>query len=99
MPHKKLCIFLFLSREKIRPEKELQRAKQQILKCKLAIREAVRQLDSLGAVGCIEESAVAPDGSVYHEHVRIHRKFTIAIICLNSNTIVLFFFENKYDYT
>ncbi|KAL1813901.1 hypothetical protein ACET3Z_023966 [Daucus carota] len=57
------------SREKIRPEKELQRAKQQILKCKLAIREAVRQLDSLGAVGCIEESAVAPDGSVYHEHI------------------------------
>ncbi|KAL8096097.1 pathogenesis-related homeodomain protein isoform X2 [Apium graveolens] len=57
------------SREKIRPEKELQRAKQQILKCKLAIRDSVRQLESLGSVGCIEESAVAPDGSVYHEHI------------------------------
>ncbi|KAL8096099.1 hypothetical protein AgCh_037165 [Apium graveolens] len=69
MPRKKLLILLFLSREKIRPEKELQRAKQQILKCKLAIRDSVRQLESLGSVGCIEESAVAPDGSVYHEHI------------------------------
>ncbi|KAK7388141.1 hypothetical protein VNO78_22948 [Psophocarpus tetragonolobus] len=57
------------SREKIRPEKELQRARKQILKCRLGIRDAIRQLDSLGSLSSIEDSAVAPNGSVYHEHI------------------------------
>lgn len=59
------------SREKIRPEKELQRATKQILKCKLGIRDAIRQLESLSSIGCIEDTAIASDGSVYHEHVKI----------------------------
>ncbi|RVW16140.1 Pathogenesis-related homeodomain protein [Vitis vinifera] len=56
-------------REKIRPEKELQRATKQILKCKLGIRDAIRQLESLSSIGCIEDTAIASDGSVYHEHI------------------------------
>ncbi|KAJ6913032.1 pathogenesis-related homeodomain protein isoform X4 [Populus alba x Populus x berolinensis] len=57
------------SREKIRPEKELLRARKQILKCKLGLRDIILQVDSLSTVGCIEETVMAPDGSISHEHI------------------------------
>ncbi|KAK3138249.1 hypothetical protein QOZ80_5AG0366390 [Eleusine coracana subsp. coracana] len=52
------------SSEKIRPEKELERAKGEILKCKLRIREVFQNLDSLLTKGKIDESLFDSDGEI-----------------------------------
>ncbi|KAJ0965587.1 hypothetical protein J5N97_026725 [Dioscorea zingiberensis] len=57
------------SREKLKPVMELQRASEQILKCKLGIRDAIRQLDLLKCEGSIEDTMVDADESVSHEHI------------------------------
>lgn len=65
-----LTLVFPFSREKIRPDKELERAGKEILNCKLGLRDAVRQLDVLSSVGSMEEKVMAPDGSIHHDHVK-----------------------------
>jgi hypothetical protein len=57
------------SSEKIRPEKELERAKAEILRCKLRIREAFRNMDSLLSEGKIDESLFDSEGEISSEDV------------------------------
>ncbi|KAG0603102.1 hypothetical protein M758_10G066800 [Ceratodon purpureus] len=57
------------SREKIRPERELQHVEAQILHSKLAIREAMHELDDLGLEGSLDENAFDAEGRVFHEEI------------------------------
>lgn len=57
------------SQEKIRPEKELQKAALKILQCKLAIREAFHHLDSLSLEGSLQESAFDSEGQINSEDI------------------------------
>ena len=57
------------SAEKIRPEKELDRAKSEILRCKFKIRELFRHLDSLSSEGRFEESLFDSKGQIDSEDV------------------------------
>ncbi|KAL5227624.1 hypothetical protein ABZP36_015889 [Zizania latifolia] len=57
------------SLEKIRPEKELERAKAEIMRCKLRLREAFRNLDSLISEGKLEESLFDSAGEISSEDI------------------------------
>ncbi|CAO2194676.1 unnamed protein product [Urochloa humidicola] len=57
------------SLEKIRPEKELERAKAEILQCKLRIREAFRNMDAVLSEGKLEESLFDSAGEIYSEDI------------------------------
>ncbi|CAM0882730.1 unnamed protein product [Alopecurus aequalis] len=57
------------SLEKIRPEKELERAKAEILRCKLRIREAIRNMDSLLSEGKLDESLFDSEGEISSEDI------------------------------
>ncbi|XP_073356654.1 homeobox protein HAZ1 isoform X1 [Aegilops tauschii subsp. strangulata] len=57
------------SLEKIRPEKELERAKVEIVRCKLRIREAFQNLDHLLTVGKLEESLFDSEGKISSDDI------------------------------
>lgn len=57
--------------DKLKPEKELQRAKSHIVRYKLRIRELFQQLDSLLEVGKLPESLFDDQGEIDSEDVRI----------------------------
>jgi hypothetical protein len=57
------------SLEKIRPEKELERAKAEILRCKIKIRQAFWNMDSLLSEGKLEESLFDSTGEIFSEDV------------------------------
>ncbi|PRQ22821.1 putative transcription factor Homobox-WOX family [Rosa chinensis] len=57
------------SLEKIRPEKELQRATSEILRRKLKIRDLFQRLDSLCAEGMFPESLFDSDGQIDSEDI------------------------------
>ncbi|CAM6090784.1 unnamed protein product [Calypogeia fissa] len=57
------------AREKIRPEKELQRAETQILRCKLAIRDLIRDLDNLALDGSLQKDAFDEEGQIFHDDI------------------------------
>lgn len=70
------------SLEKIKPERELERAKAEILRCKLRIREAFRNMDSLLLEGKLDESLFDSEGEISSEDVGHLILFTLA--CLYS---------------
>jgi len=55
--------------EKLKPEKELQRAKSEILRRKLNIRDLFRNLDSLCSEGKLPESLFDSEGEIDSEDV------------------------------
>lgn len=55
--------------EKLKPEKELQRAKSEILRRKLKIRDLFENLDSLCAEGRLPESLFDSEGEIDSEDV------------------------------
>ncbi|WVZ99268.1 hypothetical protein U9M48_044596, partial [Paspalum notatum var. saurae] len=57
------------SLDKIRPEKELERAKAEILRCKLRIREVFQNIDSLLSKGKIDESLFDSEGEIACEDI------------------------------
>lgn len=63
------CFLKICSLEKIKPEKELERAKSEILRCKLKIRDLFHHLDSLLSKGRFEDSLFDSEGQISSDDV------------------------------
>lgn len=64
-----ITVSLNCSLEKIRPEKELERAKSEILRCKLRLRDTFKHLDTLISEGKFDESLFDSEGEISSEDV------------------------------
>jgi hypothetical protein len=63
--------FFLCSLEKLRPEKEIERAKAAIIKCKLKIRESFKELGLLAAEGKLDNSLFDDKGEIDCEDVML----------------------------
>lgn len=61
---------LLCSLEKLRPEKELERATKEIMRRKVKIRDLFQHLDTLCAEGSLPEALFDSDGKISSEDVR-----------------------------
>ncbi|CAJ1977370.1 unnamed protein product [Sphenostylis stenocarpa] len=75
------------SMEKLKPEKELQRAKSEILRRKLNIRDLFRNLDSLCAEGKLPESLFDSEGEIDSEDIFCAKCHSKELSC--NNDIIL----------
>lgn len=57
------------SAEKVRPERELQRASSEILRRKLELRDLFQRLDSICAEGKLQDSLFDSEGQIDNEDV------------------------------
>lgn len=65
--------------EKLRPEKELERATKEILRRKVKIRDLFQHLDTLCAEGSLPESLFDSDGEICSEDVSKNYSATHAL--------------------
>jgi hypothetical protein len=93
---KSLNLFFLCSLEKLRPEKEIERAKAAIIKCKLKIRESFKELGLLAAEGKLDNSLFDDKGEIdcddvilcYHQLLFIELRyvnFSLSLMVKHSN--------------
>ncbi|KAF3325580.1 pathogenesis-related homeodomain protein-like protein [Carex littledalei] len=90
------------SREKIKPEKELERAEKEIIKCKLGIREIIRELDLFISTcqcgshqNCLESPAKVP-GADHKRLCKYDENKIIIIEATNAHLCTSFSIDSSY---
>ncbi|KAJ3698688.1 hypothetical protein LUZ61_002393 [Rhynchospora tenuis] len=90
------------SREKVKPEKELERAEKEIIKCKLGIREIVRELDSFISTcqcgahqNCLVSSDKVP-GTDHKRQCKYDEKKIMIIEAINAHLGTNFSIDSSY---
>lgn len=81
---------VFCSIDKLKPEKELQRASSEILQCKLRLREMFQRLDAICAEGAYPKSMFDSEGLLDSEDVGYLFKNFSPCCCLIYKDVPLF---------